>query len=404
MKRTTLFIAACAIACSAKAIIRCEMNGKPINPNNGFETAGLTGMLRCSQEDTGKLQREYELRNGKSIGLERYYDRSGKLMRERTTNERGNSHGPEKEFWPHGQLKSESTQDNGSTVGAQRRYYEDGQLEQASFTADRRVQAALSYNPQGQLTEISCHTSSVLAEDRKPCGFEGKVQTTTLPHGRQSGKARAVHTYEQGQLLAVTTYREDGQVWTEQSTQNGARWHRVYDSKGAPNGKNVLREEKLFEPTDGIKYRVSSDSGPLQWRKLWGANEQLVEHVRYTKASPSLTERWYLNGAMKEKITVLNTTEGNASNSPGARSVHERFDDSGRLSSRETSVGAGSYRAQLVGVQQYFHANGKLAAEDTYSPLDERGRSRLTARKEWDDTGKLLADDELLEDGSRKRK
>jgi antitoxin component YwqK of YwqJK toxin-antitoxin module len=284
-----------------------------------------------------------------------------------------------------------------------RRYYEDGKLEQVSFTADRRVQAALSFNPQGQLTEISCHTSSVLVDDRKPCGFEGKVQTTTVPHGRQSGKARAVHTYEQGQLLATTTYREDGQVWAEYSSQNGARWHRVYDSKGTQNGKNVLREEKLFEPVENAKYRVGSDSGPLQWRKLWGANEQLLEHVRYNKASPSLTERWYLNGSMKEKITVSNVAQGNASSGQDVRNVHERFDDQGRLTSRETSVGTG-YRAQLVGEQQYFHTNGKLAAQDTYGPVDERGRSRQIARKEWDDTGKQLADDELLEDGSRKRK
>jgi hypothetical protein len=54
----------------SSAIVRCELGGKGVNPNNGNETAGLTGILRCKDEDSGKLQREQELRNGKNIGLE----------------------------------------------------------------------------------------------------------------------------------------------------------------------------------------------------------------------------------------------------------------------------------------------------------------------------------------------
>ena len=53
-------IATLSISTGAEAIIRCEMNGKPVNTNNGAETAGLTGLLRCREEDTGRLQREQE--------------------------------------------------------------------------------------------------------------------------------------------------------------------------------------------------------------------------------------------------------------------------------------------------------------------------------------------------------
>jgi antitoxin component YwqK of YwqJK toxin-antitoxin module len=400
MRNATFFIAACAIACSASAIIRCEVNGQSVNPDNGNTTAGLSGMMRCKEESTGQLQREQELRNGKYLGLQRFYDRDGKLARERTVNEQGNTQGIAKEFWPNGQLKQESAHVNGSSQGPARSYFENSKLQSAHFVGERSTQASVSFDAEGRLEELSCHTSSLLPEDRKPCGFDGKVQTNTY----RSGKRRAVHTFEQGTLLASTTYRDDGLVDTDYAMQNGARWHRTYDSKGVQNGKNVLRAEKLFEPTDDKKYRLTQNGGPLQWSKQWGANEQLIEHIRYSKGNPAAVERWYLNGAIKEKIVTVAVADGNPFGALGVRNLHESYDDNGRITSRENYLGTGNYRAQRVGLQQYFHTNGKLASEDIYSLVDERSRSRLVARKEWDDTGKLLADDEILEDGSHKRR
>ena len=139
----------------------------------------------------------------------------------------------------------------------------------------------------------------------------------------------------------------------------------------------------------------------MQWSKAWGANEQLIEHVRYANGRPVDTERWYLNGAMKEKISVTHDSGGN-------QSVRELYDDAGRLTARQRSLAVGVRfgpdQEQLVGVQQSFHSNGKPAQEDTYSALDERGRTRLIARKQWDESGAVLADDDILEDGSRKRR
>ena len=50
-----------------------------------------------------------------------------------------------------------------------------------------------------------------------------------------------------------------------------------------------------------------------------------------------------------------------------------------------------------MGVHQVFFANSKLAQEDTF---DAKGN--LARQKVWDESGKLLSDDELFEDGSRK--
>jgi hypothetical protein len=194
-----LALATCATG--ANAIIRCEFNGKPVNPNNGAETAGLTGLLHCRDENTGQLQREQELQNGKYLGKERFFDRDGKPTRERSVNEHGNSQGRVAEFWPNGQLKREEFAENGSTVGAVRRFDANGRPERLSFHAAGQEQFVIEYNSTGQPTRLQCPRTSVLPEDRKPCGFEGAADTLLFTSaGAKAGQVR----YEQGRLLLST--------------------------------------------------------------------------------------------------------------------------------------------------------------------------------------------------------
>ena len=394
----------CNLTSAAWAVPRCEVSGKSVSPYNGSTTEGLTGMMRCKEETTGLPTSDQELRNGVFMGLSRFYDAKGNIQRERMINERGNTDGFEREFWPDGKLRSESSQNNGSTRGASRRFFETGKIDRASFTLDNQVLASLAWDRDGNLISASCAQASVLPEDSKPCGFEGKVQTALF----QNGKRRELRTIEQGKILAATIYRAaSGQfaaadaevVIGEMAFQNGQRWHRFYNAEGAANGKNVLREERLYEPgrnSQGSDYAVTSSSGRLQWSKAWGANGQLIEHIRYTNGQPNVAERWYLNGAMKEKVTV--TLDGG-----GSKSVRESFDDDGKMTERQSTIAFGANRDQLTGLQQSFHSNGKVAVEDTYSKPDDQGRTRLVARKQWDQNGKLQSDDQILEDGSRLR-
>ena len=67
LRRASL-IACCFLSPLAGAVIDCELNGTSINVNNGAETAGKSGLLRCRQRDGGELQRVQELRDGKTIG------------------------------------------------------------------------------------------------------------------------------------------------------------------------------------------------------------------------------------------------------------------------------------------------------------------------------------------------
>ena len=394
-----------AIALPVQAMTRCELGGKLVNPDNGSETAGLTGTLRCKDTDTGLLQREQALRSGQYVGLERFYDRQGRLERERMVNERGNTDGFERSFWPNGQLRKDAVQVNGGDRGVARSYGDAGKLQRISFTLDRLVLASMAFDKDGKLTELTCPQTSVMPEDRKRCGFDGKVQSTLY----QNGMRREVLTFDQGKLLAVTTYRNNNsleppapqgeQVWGELSFQNGQRLHRIYNPTGNAAGKSVLREERLYEPgpsLQGVEYRVTSTQGRLQWSKAWGANAQLTEHIRYANGQPAFLERWYLNGVVKEKTTTTHEMGG-------SKSAQESYDAAGHLITRQNTLTVGTDGPQRVGTQQSFYPNGQTATEDTYSPIDDRGRTRLIARKQWNDTGKLLSNDEILKDGSNKR-
>ena len=371
----------CAFASQANAIVRCELGGKSVNPNNGNETASLTGMMRCKDEDSGKLHREQELRNGKYVGLERFYDRNGSIIKERTINERGNTQGLEKTFWPNGQVKSEETADNGQAQGVARQFNETGKLRRLSFMQDRREILEIGFNADGSYAELRCHTSSVLPEDRKPCGFEGKTDTKIFD---QNSKQRALQTWEQGKLLASVGYRDTGEVESDMRFEQGRRVHKRFH-----DAKNQLREERIFEASDHL---LRASQGALLSIKQWAASGQMVLHTRYAEGKANLTERWYLNGALKEKVAVT----GSANTT---RTLRENYSDEGKITSRET-LNADN---QVVGLRQTYFSNGNIMREDTYNEPDGRGRTRLTKRKEWDDSGKVTADDEILEDGSRKR-
>lgn len=360
------------------------MNGKSVNPSNGAETAGLTGLLQCRDEDTGKLQREQELHNGKYLGLQRFYDREGRLARERYVNERGNSQGRVAEFWPNGQLRREESAENGRTQGPVRSFSEQGRLERLSFHADGRELFYVEYNAAGQPMRLLCPAASVLPEDRKPCGFGGAADTVLYT---SSGTKAAQVRHDQGRLLASTTWDANGLPASQMLFENGRRVHRRYSSE---NGKAVLREERIHEAGDNA---LPDRRGALVQSRQWGASGQLVEQSSYAAGRETLVERWYLNGALRERTAL-------AGEGPAARILRELYDDEGRISERERLT-AGQRPA---GVQQYFHANGRLAREDDYGEPDARGRTRLLTRKEWDESGRLLADDVLLEDGSRQRK
>ncbi len=379
-----VLIAASAYGTSASAIIRCELNGQSINISNGAELAGKTGLVRCREDSTGQIQREQELQNGRFMGLERMFDREGRLQRERTVNERGNSHGRVVDFWPDGKVRREETADNGRTQGAVRRFDASGRVERVSFHGDGQELFYVEYNAKGQPTRLLCPRASVLPEDRKPCGFDGATDTLLYA---ESGARSAQLRYEQGRLLGATEWASDGIVSAQQLVVDGRRVHRSFYTEG---GKSVLRDERVFAPDE----RTLRDTrGQPLSTKRYGASGQIIEQRSFADGREVQVERWYLNGSVRERSVWSGTGEQ-------ARLLREMYRDDGKLARREQL----NKDQWPVGAQQAFHENGRLAVEEQYSDPDARGRTRPTARKQWDETGKLVADDTILEDGSRQRK
>ncbi len=380
-----IFIAVYAINTPANAIIRCEFNGKPVNTANGAETAGLTGLIRCRESNTGHLQREFEIKDGQYVGQQRIYDSQGRLARERRVNDRGNTDGPDKTYWPNGRVKTEEVARNGQTEGIKKRYYEGGQLEDLLYYAAGQEVFAMAYYPEGHLYELRCPKQSVTPEDREPCGFSGPQQITLK---RNDGRMGAQQTWSAGRLVANTSYREDGSQWQVHTLEKGERVHRVYSQEGQ---RNVLRSEERYQ--EDAQAFLTSKRGRLQSRKQWGANGVLIEETLFAEGREAQVLRWYLNGKLKESAKLEGT------NIAQALRVVETFDDAGKPlhKNRITQQGA------RTGVQQSFHANGQLAQEDTYTAPNERGMTSLVRRKTWDEAGKQQSDDEILEDGSRVR-
>ncbi|WCM92226.1 hypothetical protein M5C99_17970 [Acidovorax sp. NCPPB 2350] len=388
-----IFIAHFAVNTPTYAIIRCEMDGQAVNPAHGAELAGRSGLLQCREQDTGRLQREQTLREGRFVGPERFFDREGRLLRERSVNERGNSEGRVVEFWPDGRVRREEFAVNGRTQGLVRSFDSQGRLERLTFHGEGRELFSASYNPAGQPTRLLCPASSVTPEDRALCGFGPGGAADTVLYTADGGKA-AQRRYENGRLMAASEWNARGELATQWLFEQGRRVQRSFSAEGpagtGPLPAPVRREERIYEPDE----RPLTDRGgqPAALRR-WSANGQLIEQIGYTAGRETLQERWYANGERRERTVLTGTGDA-------ARLQSELFNDEGRLTHRSLFTAD----RRPTGVQQRFHANGRLAREETFSAPDSRGRTRIEARKEWSEDGELMADDILLEDGSRQRK
>ena len=71
--------------------------------------------------------------------------------------------------------------------------------------------------------------------------------------------------------------------------------------------------------------------------------------------------------------------------------------DQGKLKAQGRYVLEGRYGERPVGVHKSFFASGTTEREETF---DAKGN--MSRQKVWDESGKLVSDDEVFEDGSRK--
>lgn len=383
MRRSHLtLLALCAVPTLSLARLEsCDIAGESVSPSNGHTTAGKTGLMRCRDRETQVLVREQEIRDGRFMGVVRYYDDKGELQREHSANERGNRDGVAREFKGR-QLVLEENLRNGSRVGLTRRWHANGQLLRVTFYGDEgREQAYAEFTAQGKLRELRCAPQPQLgphADDATWCGHQGGAATVTLY--AEDGRAVGSLVHERGERRRSVYLHANGKPREQvESTADGGSERSLSDT-------GTLRRERQWVVRDGRRIttleREYHESGTLTRERQWAPGERVSELV--------LEQQWYLNGQPRAK---------QAYEREGGQLVRleTRFHDNGRVAYEGRFRLAGRYDEQPRGVHRSFDPDGRLRLERTY---DERGR--IGRERAFDENGKLERDDAVFEDGSRK--
>lgn len=369
----------------ALAVQDCEFNGKSINTNNGNETKGLNGMVRCKDRDSGEMEREYELRNGDSVGLSRYY-RKGQLYKEFTITANGPHEGLEREWAPNGKLVLEFTNVNGNARGLRRAWYDDGTLMRVDWVAENeREGASVQFTPSKQLAALRCGPKPLLAphvDDAALCGFGGKPSTVSTYS--TEGVVRSTQTLLAGVVQKATSFYSNGKPQDEEERQGTNRIERFFADDGSKRREKLWTEAE--KPAQLLRESEYHASGTLVRERLY----TLVDTGGRKRSRLASEARFYLNGQPQEKD--VHTWEGTTEMRDS-----QRFSDKGTLRAQGRYALDGRYGERAVGVHKYFFDSGKLEQEDQYDDKGHVKRQRI-----WDEAGKQLSDDELFEDGSRK--
>ncbi len=377
---------------SHATVLDCELNGQSVSPNNGATTAGKTGLMRCVDRETKQLMREEELREGKFMGLSRFY-KDGALEREHSVNEKGNREGRSREFAKSGQVLRDETYRNGSTTGLARSWYESGAIKRVTFYGSdndkdagtrEREQAYAEFTSRKQLSELRCGSKPLLApevNDAALCGFEGKPSSVDM--FSESGTLRKRAVLLAGTRMKLVGFHDNGKPSYEEEL-NGERY---VERSFSPEG--VKRKEvqwKIGKDKKRLREReqLFHEGGALTEERVWQASETNNESRLQSESM------FYLNGQPRSKTSYSFEDKQETRE-------EKHFHDNGQLASQGRYVSEGRYRSRAIGTHQTFNAQGKLVAEDIY---DNKGR--ITRERAWDDAGQMLRDEEVFEDGSRK--
>lgn len=366
-----------ALLCgNAQAAQDCEIQGVAVNPAVSSTLHGKTGLLRCTDRDSGRVEREQDVVHGRLVGQVRLYQ-NGLLAKEYGLNERGNLHGVLREVTPGGRLVRKATYDNGVLVGLMRSYHPNGQLQRGSVVdAAGNEIAAVEFTPQGQLADLVCGDKPMLApliDDNKACGFVGGPSQVEFFLDGGSLHRRAF--FQAGRRIQLDTLRGDGKIVQQEEATTTSRIERSFSPTGTKrrellwslNGSTAQREkEQEFNP-----------AGKLFRERRWKAGELASETL------------YFPNGQVRRKAEY-------ASGPARVLQVNEYY-DSGVLSAESTFANTTRYALTPVGTHRKFDTTGKLRSETAF---DERGK--IVRDRIFDESGQTLRDDPSLEEEPRR--
>jgi YD repeat-containing protein len=231
----------------------------------------------------------------------------------------------------------------------------------------------------GRLSELRCGPEPRLDGEARLCGHDTKPEPVELSaRGRQVARV----TYLRGQLQRREQLREDGsqaQIEVREGTRSSVRTL-------APDG--TTRRERV-----SIAGRAVLDAS-------FGERGNPLKEQRWAEGLPEREAEWYLNGQPSRERVYERLTDAQAGEMRIVGHLQRDYHDTGRVAAegRWAILEGRGARTVPVGAHRAYDADGRLVAERVF---DDRGR--ISRERDWDASGRLVRDDEVHEDGSRKR-
>ena len=348
----------------------------------------------CKLYARGKLYEERMMENGSQRGpFTGYSQQTGKVIEKGFLDENGRPHGLQERFRHDGSKDTERPMVHGELEGVEREWHPNGKLKrEITWKAGKQHGLMRDYWESGQLQSERCYQNGNSVEGTNACtgksgvevvkefSADGKVRrSTTVKDGKSNGEAQEFD--RDGRLVRSTQYADgrrdgleklfkDGKLERQTTYKAGRRDgpETVFFPDGKPSEENVWKDDRKESFTlwwmNGKKKHAETPAGELVKRQRWHDTGQLEleETFRrggYSDLREGPSKRWSESGTLLEELTFQ--------------------------------------KGKQHGVQKrFFDKSGKPLDEETW----EQGMR--TSRREWDENGTLLRDEQFNPDGSRK--
>jgi antitoxin component YwqK of YwqJK toxin-antitoxin module len=368
---------------------QCTLNGQALKSQDPAALAGKSGLILC--KDGNKKTEERELKNGVKMGKVRLYQ-DGKLHQEYSEDEKGAQDGILKRYAPNGKLVLEENYAHGKPVGLRREWRDNGAPVRISFYSetDKTFDADVHYTQntqKKQLAHLRCAAKPMLAphaNDAALCGFQGKPSKVSL--FTEEGIIKAGLVIANGVVQQSDTYDPDGKLEVSETFSKDKRHEIIYYPNGNKKSDIVWLYTENGQPQAFERKAEFYENGKM----LRAQTYALIASSERSRNLLTSDLSYYPSGKLKEQsqLSYKDNRETRA---------NQRFFENGKLAQRTTFVTENAVREFPVGTHQNFAETGQLIKETQY---DDEGNAKR--ERTWDSAGKLIGDDALQGDGSRK--
>lgn len=324
---------ACALVCllgmtaPASAAQRCDIDGKPVHPQDPASTAGMSGVMRCRDAASGKLLRE-------------------------------------------------SVYDSGQELGLARSFHPDGSLRRASFRAEPGGDRAVAeFSARGQLSLLRCADRPLLApavDDARLCGFGQGASNVELFDDKGLLRSRLV--YLKGKRLRAESLYDNGKVATQEEQIGNQRIERQFSSTGVKRRESV---SLLLDRGRVVRQRVLefSEKGGLVREQRWDSAGEPLRDDSYYPGNGQAKSKTSFSGTGEARIADVVEFHDNGQRAAQGRflaplrapllpvGTHRRFNEQGVLVA-ETNYDA---KGQLTRERRWDDA-GELLRDESIPP------------------------------------